>query len=53
MSLRPEFNEDPGWQPLEDQQIYSPDELRVFEQQRLAEIEQLRKEGKVKENVSI
>ncbi|XKL63522.1 hypothetical protein PGB90_005886 [Kerria lacca] len=47
MSLRPEFNEDPGWQPLEDQQIYSPDELRVFEQQRLAEIEQLRKEGKI------
>lgn len=47
MSQKPEFNEDPGWKPLEDQQIYSQDEWYAFERQRIAEIEQLKKEGKV------
>lgn len=47
MSLQPEFNEDQGWQPLEDQQIYTQEELQAYERQRLAELEMLRNNGQV------
>lgn len=47
MSLQPEFNEDPGWQPLEEQQIYTQEELQAYERQRLAELEMLRNNGQV------
>ncbi len=53
MSLKPEFNEDSGWQPIDDQQIYSPEELRAYEQQRQHEIEQMMKEGKVTEFLAV
>lgn len=47
MSLRPEFNEDPGWETLDDQPVYSPEELAAFEKQRKEEIDYLIKSGKV------
>lgn len=47
MSLQPEFNEDQGWQPLEDQQIYTQEELQAYERQRLAELEMLRNNGQI------
>lgn len=47
MSLRPEFNEDPGWETLDDRPVYSPEELAAFEKQRREEIEYLIKAGKV------
>jgi hypothetical protein len=47
MSTQPDFNEDPGWQPLDHNQVYSPEEWQAYEQQRLAEMEKLRREGKV------
>lgn len=53
MSQKPEFNEDPGWKPIDDQQIYTQDEWLAFERQRLAEIEQLKKEGKVSSSLII
>ncbi|KAK7602514.1 hypothetical protein V9T40_008103 [Parthenolecanium corni] len=53
MSQKPEFNEDPGWKPIDDQQIYTQDEWLAFERQRLAEIEQLKKEGKLPQDYRV
>ncbi|XP_054275042.1 nucleobindin-2 isoform X2 [Macrosteles quadrilineatus] len=44
---KPEFERDPGWEPLDEQQIYTPDEYAEFERRRQQEIERLIREGKL------
>lgn len=47
MSLRPEFNEDPGWDPIDEQKVYSPEEMAAFEKARKEYIEEMIRQGKV------
>jgi len=44
---KPEFERDPGWEPLDEQQIYTQDEYMEFERRRQQEIERLIREGKL------
>lgn len=44
---KPEFERDQGWEPLDEQQIYTQDEYTEFERRRQEEIHRLIQEGKV------
>lgn len=40
-----EFNQDEGWETLDEQQIYSEKDYEKFEKQRIAEIQNLIERG--------
>ncbi|PNF41274.1 hypothetical protein B7P43_G01464 [Cryptotermes secundus] len=42
---KPEFEKDPGWEGLDEQQIYTQDEYRAFEMRRQEEIQRLIAQG--------
>lgn len=44
---KPEFEKDPGWEGLDEQQIYTQDEYREFEMKRQEEIQRLIAQGVV------
>lgn len=44
---KPEFEKDQGWETLDQQQLYTPEEYAEFERKRQEEIERLIKEGKL------
>lgn len=44
---KPEFEKDPGWEGLDEQQIYTQDEYRAFEMRRQEEIQRLIAQGVV------
>lgn len=44
---RKEFEKDPGWKALDEQEIYSPQEYQEFERQRLEEVQRLIQQGVV------
>lgn len=43
-----EFTEDKGWESLDQQKVYTEEEYRQFEKQRLAEVERLIAQGMVR-----
>ncbi|KAJ1524772.1 hypothetical protein ONE63_009649 [Megalurothrips usitatus] len=43
-----DFNSDPGWETLDQQQVYTPEEYHKFEMQRQHEIEQMIADGRFK-----
>ncbi|XP_012279322.1 nucleobindin-2 isoform X2 [Orussus abietinus] len=42
---KPEFQKDPGWEPLDQQQLYSTQEYEAFERRRQEEIQKLIAQG--------
>lgn len=42
-----DFNSDPGWESLDQQQVYTPEEYHKFEMQRQHEIEAMIADGRV------
>ncbi|GLG96125.1 Uncharacterized protein GBIM_02944, partial [Gryllus bimaculatus] len=42
---KPDFDKDDGWQALDEQQIYSPEEYAAFEQRRQQEIQRMIQQG--------
>ncbi|KAI5701872.1 hypothetical protein M8J76_004499 [Diaphorina citri] len=47
MTRRQEFNQDPGWKPIDQEQVYSQAEVEAYERQRQAEVDRLVREGKI------
>ncbi|XP_065226346.1 nucleobindin-2-like isoform X2 [Planococcus citri] len=47
MSLRPEFNEDTGWDPIDEQKVYSPEEMAAFEKARKDYMDEMIRQGKI------
>lgn len=44
---KPEFEKDQGWETLDQQQLYTPEEYALFERKRQEEVDRLIQEGKV------
>lgn len=44
---RTEFNKDPGWKGIDEQEIYTPNEYKEFEKQRIEEVNKLIAQGLV------
>nr|CAG4635650.1 EOG090X0B17 [Artemia franciscana] len=46
-SQKSEFNEDPGWDTVDQGPIYNEEEYRMYEQRRIAEIQRMVQEGRL------
>uniref|UniRef100_A0A8D8S0G7 Nucleobindin-2 n=1 Tax=Cacopsylla melanoneura TaxID=428564 RepID=A0A8D8S0G7_9HEMI len=47
MTRRQEFQQDPGWKPIDQEQVYSQAEVEHYERQRQAEVDRMVREGRL------